>query len=138
MNQKKAPVTLLAAVVVMLLVGGIVNATGLLEDPGKFFRKAPEAPKPVAPSELTDAQKEANKSRLQENARSRAGSGSPEEGGMEMVNGVPKDPSIVIPDFTVTKPQVNDSNISAQWYREESRQKKMTEEKERERQAAGS
>lgn len=137
MNQKKAPVTLLAAVVVMVLVGGIVNATGFLQDPGRFFRKAPEAPKEVAPKELTDAQKEQNKQSLQAAARSR-GSGRPDEDGMEMVNGVPKDPSILIPDLQVTKPQVNDSNISAQWYREESRQKKMTEEKERERQAAGS
>lgn len=137
MNQKKAPVTLLAAVVVMVLVGGIVNATGFLQDPGRFFRKAPEAPKEVAPQELTDAQKEQNKQGLQAAARSK-GSGRPDEDGMEMVNGVPKDPSIVIPDITVTKPQINDSNISGQWYREESRQKKLIDEKQQERKATGS
>ncbi len=136
MNQKKTPVTLLATVVVLVLVGGIVNATGFLQDPGRFFRKAPEPPKDVAPKELTVEQKEKNRQGLQAAARSR-GSGQPDEDGVELVNGVPKDPSILIPDIIINKPQINDSNISTQWYREESRQKKLTEEKERERQSTG-
>mgnify|MGYP003382017894 CR=1 FL=1 len=137
MKQKKAPTTLIAAVVVMLLLGGLVNATGFLQDPMRFFRSQ-EQPKEAAPTELTEAQKKQNKEMLRGVARTKKegpeGPGGPQE---ELVNGVPKEPTILIPEIAVVKPQINDSNVSAQWYREESRQKKLSEEKAKELAGSG-
>lgn len=138
MKQKKAPTTLIAAVVVMLLLGGLVNATGFLQDPMRFFRSQ-EQPKETAPTTLTEAQKQQNKDMLKSVARKRKGGaegrpGAPEE---EMVNGVPKEPTILIPEIAIVKPQINDSNVSAQWYREESRQKKLADDKAKELSGSG-
>ena len=138
MKQKKTPTTLIAVVVVMLLLGGLVNATGFLQDPMRFFRSQ-EEPKEAAPTELTEDQKKQNKAMLQSAARSKKGGPEGRPGGpeAEMVNGVPKEPTILIPEIAIVKPQVNDSNVSAQWYREESRQKKLADEKAKELAGSG-
>lgn len=137
MKQKKAPVTLIAVVVVMLLLGGLVNATGFLQDPGRFFRPAPKVEE-ATPTELTDADKARNKEMISQAVKPRRGGpegeGGPEE---ELVNGVPKEPTILIPEVTIVKPQINDSNISGQWYKEESRQKELADKKARELAASG-
>ncbi len=135
MKQKKAPVTLIAVVVVMLLVGGLVNATGFLQDPGRFFRQAPKQ-ETAPPKELTEADKEKNKEMLKQASKPRreGPEGGPEE---EMVNGVPKEPTILIPEVSIVKPQVNDSNISGQWYKEESRQKQLADQKAKELTGSG-
>jgi len=138
MKQKKAPVTLIAVVVVMLLVGGLVNATGFLQDPGRFFRPAPKVEE-AKPTELTAADKQRNRDMLKDAVRSTRKGGPEGEGGpeAELVNGVPKEPTIIIPEVSVVKPQINDSNISGQWYRDESRQKELADKKARELAASG-
>jgi hypothetical protein len=137
MQKKSNPVALLSVLLVLALVLAVGGVSGFFTNPGRFFQ--PEPPKPKAPpptAESTDKSKKSAADELRSARAAQAARMGEEEGATELINGVPKEPTLVIPEAKIFKPTVNDSNISAQWYREESRQKARAEQKERERQAA--
>lgn len=144
MSKRKAPpIALISIVGVLVVLSVVVNASGFLQDPGRFFRTQapPETTAPTPSGKSADAEAEAAKGELTQalskansGARTRGGRPMPEEEGM--VGGNPPNPIIVLRTEKAIRPATNDTNISGQWYREESRQAKRARELAARRNAA--
>jgi hypothetical protein len=136
MQKKKTPVAAISFIALVFVAFAMGNITGFFNNPAAFFQPKPQAP-PEAPEEKKETEKPKPGNELAKAQAERARTMGPNARRADgEADGVPPEPSILFPKVNKFKPTVNDSNISAQWYREESRQKERAARLERERQAA--
>ena len=131
MKEKPKPILLVTAIVVLMGVIMVINATGMFGDNKPESVDAP-------PEQIDAAQSASNLSRTEaidrlKDAANIGIDGVIEDEAVPVVLLVPENPTIEVPRPTVFKQTPDENSIAGQWWDDDSLSKEISEDNERKR-----